>query len=45
MKEYQIVNEEGELVGTIALPKKSVKIIADMLRIYCKYELTTLDKL
>lgn len=43
-KEYQIV-KEGVLMGTIVLPKKSFKIISDMLWIYCKYELLTLAEL
>jgi len=43
-EEYQIV-KEGVLMGTIVLPKKSFKIISDMLWIYCKYELLTLDEL
>lgn len=44
MKEYNIV-KDGVIMGTIVLPKNKFKIISDMLWIYCKYELLTLEEL
>lgn len=39
MTMYRIENEIGETVGHIELKKTQVKIIGDMLRIYCHYNL------